>query len=114
MPFFLGAAGVLVMDGMVGVQFWWFGEGQVGKAGGEEAIVVVEEDASGDEGVVRTWRWRRVDGWMRGWMPSVSVAGTPRAGTPRPPSVASERSGELERESLLGDERGKWRTYGGV
>lgn len=102
------------MDAMVGIQFWYFGEGNVVKPTGEEAIVVVEEDASGDEGWVRTWRWRRVDGWMRGWVPSVSVAGTPRTGTSRAPSVTSGRMGEDETESLLGEEGGKGRAYGGV
>ena len=60
-PFWLGAAGVLVMDAAVGVQFWWFGEV------GEKEVVVVEER------VGRRSRWRRVSGWLRGGMPSVAI-----------------------------------------
>ncbi|KAK3166698.1 hypothetical protein OEA41_009823 [Lepraria neglecta] len=56
-PFFLGAAGVLAMDAIVGVQFLVFGDG--------EKIVQVE-DREGRS------RWRRVRGWMRGWVPSPS------------------------------------------
>ncbi|KAJ9665268.1 hypothetical protein H2201_004559 [Coniosporium apollinis] len=92
-PFWLGAAGVLVMDAGVGVQFWWFGEG------GGEKVVVVEERMG------RRWRWRRVSGWMRGWMPSVSEAGTPRPGS----------RAEGEASALLGQrEGGGERAYGGV
>ena len=58
-PFFLGAAGVLAMDAIVGVQFLVFGDG--GK------IVRVEERKGRS-------RWRRVTGWMRGWVPSPSPA----------------------------------------
>lgn len=57
-PFWLGAAGVLLMDGMMGVQFLLYGESD------EEKIVKVR-DSSG-----RT-HWERVSGWMRGWVPSV-------------------------------------------
>ncbi|KAF2123173.1 PQ loop repeat-domain-containing protein [Lophiotrema nucula] len=84
-PFFLGAAGVLVMDAAVGFQFLYFGDGaDRGRptTRDDEVIVVLN-----DHGVRkwRRWRWRRVSGWMRGWVPSVSVAGTPnvsRASTP--------------------------------
>ena len=58
-PFFLGAAGVLAMDAIVGVQFLVFGDG--------EKIVHIE-DRKGRS------RWRRVTGWMRGWVPSPSPA----------------------------------------
>ncbi len=58
-PFFLGAAGVLAMDAIVGVQFLVFGDG--------EKILRVE-DRNGRS------RWRRVSGWMRGWVPSPSPA----------------------------------------
>jgi len=57
MPFFLGAAGVLGLDASVGVQFLLYGE--------SEAKVVVVEAERGQK-----WRWRRVSGWMRGWVPS--------------------------------------------
>ncbi|KAK3691519.1 hypothetical protein LTR37_018596 [Vermiconidia calcicola] len=59
MPFFLGAAGVLGLDASVGVQFLLYGEGR--------SKVCVVEDGRG-----RRWRWRRVSGWMRGWVPSIS------------------------------------------
>ncbi|KAI9890086.1 MAG: hypothetical protein M1814_004485 [Vezdaea aestivalis] len=52
LPFFLGAAGVLVMDGAVGLQFLVFGE---------ESGKIFRDDQG---------RWHRVKGWMRGWMPS--------------------------------------------
>ena len=57
MPFFLGAAGVLGLDASVGVQFLLYGE--------REAKVIVVEAERGQK-----WRWRRVSGWMRGWVPS--------------------------------------------
>jgi hypothetical protein len=112
-PFFLGAAGVLVMDATVGVQFWYFGDGGRGrgKERDEEVIVAVDgssadrERGAGGRGM--RWRWRRVSGFMRGWVPSVSVAGTPRVGSPNP----SIRRGE-EGRALLGG--GGERSYGGV
>ena len=57
LPFFLGAAGVLALDASVGVQFLLYGE--------QEARVIVVEEGRGQK-----WRWRRVSGWMRGWVPS--------------------------------------------
>ncbi|KAJ4983751.1 hypothetical protein SVAN01_10729 [Stagonosporopsis vannaccii] len=88
LPFFLGAAGVLVMDAAVGLQFMYFGDGELKDARGrtvlrdDEVVVTVDE-----HGVLKRRRlhWRRVSGWMRGWAPAVSVAATPtvsRAGTP--------------------------------
>lgn len=59
LPFFLGAAGVLGMDASVGVQFMLYDDGS-------SKVVVVEE------GKDRRWRWRKVSGWMRGWIPSLS------------------------------------------
>lgn len=59
-PFFLGAAGVLFMDGMMGVQFLMYGER-------EEEMVKVR-DARGYS------RWEKVNGWMRGWVPTMSKA----------------------------------------
>lgn len=55
-PFWLGTAGVLVLDATIGVQFLTYGEGKV---------KVVREARPGGRG-----RWRRVEGWMRGWVPS--------------------------------------------
>jgi len=93
-----------MMDGMVGVQFWMFGEGgEVGEAveAVQEQPVEAEEE---DLELERRWRWKRVEGWMRGWVPSVSVAGTPMgSGTPRPRSLVR---GEGEREGLLRREEG--------
>lgn len=125
------------MDAAVGFQFWYFGDGDQEVRRGrsatrdEEVIVVVN-----DEGIRKRIhrRWRRASGWMRGWAPSVSVAGTPsvsRAATPAqtprgtsPSSIASgggggslrgegrERGALDEARALLGTSP---RTgYGGV
>lgn len=76
LPFFLGAAGVLGLDASMGVQFALYGE--------DTAVVVLE--GSGGE----SSRWRRVSGWMRGWVPSFTDA---RIG-----SVEAERQGLLTSE----------------
>ncbi|KAF2250751.1 hypothetical protein BU26DRAFT_269328 [Trematosphaeria pertusa] len=128
-PFFLGAAGVLIMDAAVGVQFWYFGENEPrgrGKRRDEEIIVVLTDDGARKK---RRFRWRRASGWMRGWVPAVSVAGTPsasRATTPAEtpqrglsPSPSSEsipiRGALDEARALLGTERhASPRSYGGV
>ncbi|KAL9605718.1 MAG: hypothetical protein Q9179_001101 [Wetmoreana sp. 5 TL-2023] len=57
-PFFLGAGGVLAMDGIVGIQFLMFGEGEA------PTKVMVVRDERGRS------HWRKVSGWMRGWVPS--------------------------------------------
>ncbi|OCT45163.1 PQ loop repeat protein [Cladophialophora carrionii] len=57
-PFFLGAAGVLFMDAMMGVQFMLYGE--------EEERIVKVRDSHGYS------HWERVSGWMRGWIPSIA------------------------------------------
>ncbi len=57
-PFFLGAAGVLGLDAMMGVQFLIYGE--------KEAKVVKVRDGKGHS------HWERVNGWMRGWIPTVA------------------------------------------
>ena len=59
-PFFLGSAGVLVMDAIVGIQFLAYG----GKDSEIPAEVLVVQDERGRS------QWRKVTGWMRGWMPS--------------------------------------------
>ncbi|MCJ1274974.1 hypothetical protein MMC21_002773 [Puttea exsequens] len=84
-PFWLGAAGVLVLDAAVGVQFLTFGEG-----------VKVEEQWRG------RGRWARVRGWMRGWVPSPSPEGR----------VTGLVAGE--EESLLGRRDGEGERYGAV
>lgn len=50
---------MLGLDATVGVQFWMYGEGR------EEKVVKVEDERGRS-------RWRKVSGWMRGWVPSVS------------------------------------------
>ena len=57
-PFFLGAAGVLVMDALMGLQFLLYGERD------EEKLVRVRT-------AYGTSHWEKVSGWMRGWIPSV-------------------------------------------
>ncbi|KAF2197968.1 hypothetical protein GQ43DRAFT_423475 [Delitschia confertaspora ATCC 74209] len=130
MPFFFGAAGVLVMDAAVGVQFWYFGDAEArgrSKSPSEDEDVVVVVNEPGQEMERRKWRWRRVSGWMRGWVPSVSVAATPAgtpAGTPRASSPASsfgrgDRNALEEARALLGTQRrgstgSRARSYGGV
>lgn len=128
-PFFLGAAGVLLMDAAVGLQFWYYGDGNERgrpKAREEEVIVVVNDDGFRKR---RRLRWRRVSGWMRGWAPSVSVAGTPsvsrattpaetpRDGSPSPSTsigIGRERVALDEARALLGFERASPRSYGGT
>lgn len=60
-PFWLGSAGVLMMDAAMGLQFLRYGEGRRA-----EIVVVKDERGRG--------KWRRVSGWMRGWIPSPSPA----------------------------------------
>lgn len=60
LPFWLGAAGVLFLDGAMGVQFLIYGE-----AG---SVVLAEEVDTGR----RRRRWKRVSGYMRGWVPNFS------------------------------------------
>ena len=56
-PFWLGAAGVLALDATIGIQFLMYGE---------ERTTTTIEDGRGRK------HWRKVSGWMRGWMPSPS------------------------------------------
>lgn len=56
-PFFLGAFGVLGLDGMMGVQFLMYG--------GDEDKIVKVRDRDGTH-------WERVNGWMRGWIPTIA------------------------------------------
>jgi uncharacterized protein with PQ loop repeat len=135
-PFFLGAAGVLLMDAAVGLQFYYFGDNEPrGRpfAHDDEIIITIDEN-----GVPRRRRmhWRRVSGWMRGWAPAVSVAATPSvsrattpADTPRssrsPASTASPRTKSIpirgngdaldEARALLGTSRhASPRSYGAL
>lgn len=72
LPFFLGAAVVLLMDAGIGVQFWLWregarpqrhSEGSGARRDGEE-ILVAEDRHNGKK------RWKEVHGWMRGWVPT--------------------------------------------
>ena len=94
-PFFLGAAGVLGLDGYIGLQFLMYGEGL------ERSKVIMVEDERGRS------RWQTVSGWMRGWVPS-----------PSPPGEVIEGEAEEDQRPLL--ERGdsiveeRRRRYGGT
>ncbi|TKA78462.1 hypothetical protein B0A55_04969 [Friedmanniomyces simplex] len=85
LPFFLGAAGVLGLDASVGWQFWAYGREEEGEGGEVEVVVVVVEEG---------WKgrhWRRVSGWMRGWVPGGNEG---------------KEGSSSEREGLLGEGRG--------
>ncbi|KAI4149586.1 MAG: hypothetical protein LQ340_004559 [Diploschistes diacapsis] len=60
-PFFLGAAGVLALDAAVGMQFLMYGEGSEEQA--RKKLVEYRDDTGARH-------WRKVSGWMRGWVPS--------------------------------------------
>lgn len=81
-PFWLGSAGVLVMDGVIGLQFLRYGE--------EKKLVVVTDERGRS-------KWRKVSGWMRGWVPSPSPG---------------ENVGEQQESPLLQRETGRDRGYG--
>jgi hypothetical protein len=103
LPFFLGAAGVLGLDASVGVQFLIYGDAT-------QKLVVLDEEAiregGSDDEPIRSvaiidvdrrssaatddsrWHWRRVSGWMRGWIPAASELG--------PAGYVRSRSGEQE------------------
>lgn len=85
-PFFIGAAGVLGLDGYMGVQFLMYGS----KDG--EPVVRVEDPIS------HRSRWTHVRGWMRGWIPSVS------------PDRRSSTTDRAEGRALLDDERNRYGT----
>ncbi|KAH1975740.1 hypothetical protein KXW88_009483 [Aspergillus fumigatus] len=84
-PFFLGAFGVLFLDGCMGLQFLMYG------APDEEQVVPVMY-------AERRSRWTRVRGWMRGWIPSV------------PPRRASHDTSVQESQALLRGERERYGT----
>ncbi|KAF2822292.1 PQ-loop-domain-containing protein [Ophiobolus disseminans] len=138
MPFFLGAAGVLIMDAAVGLQFVYFGDneprGRSTNPHDEEVIITID-----DHGKLKRQRlhWRRVSGWMRGWAPAVSVAATPSVsrattpadtprdvGSPEGSNAGSSKSIPIrgqkgdaldEARALLGTSRhASPRSYGGI
>ena len=125
-PFWLGAAGVLVMDAIIFTQFWILGgkDGEVAK----EVLLVLEDDEDGqgaesdggalpiaaagrnrsristaEDGISGTGRgrtkWKKVTGWMRGWVPSPSREPISGSGIERVVSTGEER------RSLLGRRR---------
>jgi solute carrier family 66 (lysosomal lysine-arginine transporter), member 1 len=106
-PFWLGAAGVLVLDAAMGVQFIVFGDGKARDEGVAEVLVVEEVGVRGPN------RWRRVSGWMRGWMP---VAGSKRAKRIDESGFDTATETDAETESLLsvrtGDDASSVRSYG--
>ncbi|KAJ5247601.1 hypothetical protein N7468_002584 [Penicillium chermesinum] len=88
LPFFLGAFGVLGLDGFMGVQFLMYGA--------DEEVDDQSFVSSDEMGPKRgRSRWRRVRGWMRGWIPSAS-----------PVRVQNEREGQ----ALLGADQGRYGT----
>jgi hypothetical protein len=80
-PFFLGAFGVLFLDGFMGVQFLMYGSAD------DESVIEIEDTKRG--------RWTRVRGWMRGWIPSP-------VRKPRSESGSEEQSLFTERRSRYG------------
>ncbi|CAI7632923.1 unnamed protein product [Penicillium bialowiezense] len=90
-PFFLGAFGVLGLDGFMGVQFLMYGDGPQR----EDDESFVSSSTGNDRKPGRGRRWRRVHGWMRGWIPS---------------SPSREQASAQEGQALLGGERGPYGT----
>ncbi|OQE23639.1 hypothetical protein PENSTE_c008G08489 [Penicillium steckii] len=91
-PFFLGAFGVLFFDGFMGVQFLMYGS----QDDDSESYLGSE---NGDPKRGRS-KWRRVRGWMRGWIPSTS-----------PERAEYTHSGpSREGQALLGQDQGRYGT----
>lgn len=85
-PFFLGAFGVLGLDGYMGVQFLLYGSSD------GDAVVKAQDPLLG------RGRWTRVRGWMKGWIPSVS------------PTRRASTTARAEGRALLDDERERYGT----
>ncbi|KAF2758968.1 hypothetical protein EJ05DRAFT_463612 [Pseudovirgaria hyperparasitica] len=113
LPFFLGAAGVLIMDAAVACQFYMY-KSKRSKTREEVLVVVVPDpndqgrsspsSRSQNEGL--KWKWRRVSGYMRGWVPSVGAVGM-LVRNNSTSEVQEDRQGLLSTESRSG-------TYGGI
>ncbi len=86
-PFFIGAAGVLVMDATIGFQFLMYRESL------KDSMVLVYNREGRS-------RWRRVSGWMRGWVPSPS------------PEVRAEEEAIDDTRPLLGRRESNESEYG--
>lgn len=93
-PFFLGAFGVLFLDGFMGVQFLMYGPQDEED---DEESYLGSEDGNPKRG---RSKWRRVRGWMRGWIPSTSPERDERTYTD------SSREGQ----ALLGQNQGRYGT----
>jgi hypothetical protein len=89
-PFFLGAFGVLFLDGFMGVQFLMYGTRD------DESIIEIQDPKHGRS------RWMRVRGWMRGWIPSVSPERGVRHHHHRTPTTESQ--------ALVGEDRNRYGT----
>ncbi|KAJ5097268.1 hypothetical protein N7456_007989 [Penicillium angulare] len=95
LPFFLGAFGVLGLDGYMGVQFLMYGSEEED----DESFMGTDDDPKRGRS-----RWRRVRGWMRGWIPSTS----PYRGECEREREHSARP--QEGQALLGAEQGRYGT----
>lgn len=89
-PFFLGAFGVLAQDAAMGVQFLMYAEQQ------EKLVKIRDRQGYG--------RWRRVSGWMRGWIPSIKKERV----------VDLSESQRLLSESRELDRHSRHSQYGGI
>ncbi|KAJ5578197.1 uncharacterized protein N7459_007161 [Penicillium hispanicum] len=90
-PFFLGAFGVLGLDGFMGVQFLMYGPQD------DDESLDGTEDSDPKRG---RSKWRRVRGWMRGWIPSTSP----------PPGERERATTPQEDQALLGSDHGRYGT----
>ncbi|PNS19274.1 Lysosomal amino acid transporter 1 [Sphaceloma murrayae] len=86
LPFWLGAAGVLILDGAMGIQFLMYGE--AGK-------VVVAEEVDSKR---KRRRWKRVSGYMRGWVPSFTDGKIKIRGTEGRRLLGGEAQGRAGRD----------------
>jgi len=89
LPFFLGAFGVLGLDGFMGLQFLMYGSSE------DESFLGEDDDSKRGRS-----KWRRVRGWMRGWIPSTSP----------PPGEYEHLSSLHEGQVLLGQDHGRYGT----
>jgi len=97
LPFWLGAAGVLVLDAVMGWQFYLYGEhGTNGNGSGSRrgtTVVFVEEV----DQKRRRKRWKIMrNGWMRGWYPNFAIVKSAEIQTSRS-RRGREREGLLDR-----------------
>ncbi|PGH14461.1 hypothetical protein AJ80_05906 [Polytolypa hystricis UAMH7299] len=83
-PFFLGAAGVLALDAAMGAQFLMYREQS------EDIVMKVRNTRNGR----RRSQWRRVSGWLPGWIPSIS---------PERKAASEESQGLLQHEQTRYD-----------